>query len=68
MSGLNDGQGYVSQKYAADFFGVSLRTIERLIRTGELPVIKVLRSIRIPATALQDYINRHTLKAKEWTL
>lgn len=68
MSGLNDGQGYVSQKYAADFFGVSLRTIERLIRTGELPVIKVIRSTRIPASALQDYANRQRLRVKEWKL
>lgn len=68
MLGQNDGQGYVSKQYAADFFGVSLRTIERLICEGELPIIKVIRSTRIPAAALHDFAARQVLKIKEWSL
>jgi len=68
MSGLNDGQGYVSKQYAADFFGVSLRTIDRLVFEGQLPVIKIIRSIRIPTAALHDFAARQALKTKEWSL
>ena len=67
MSGLED-QGLVTKKFAARFLAVSIRTIDRLVSEGELCAVKVIRSTRIPAAALQDYINRHTLKPKEWTL
>lgn len=68
MSGLNDGQGYVSQQYAAEYLGVSLRTIERLIRMGELPIIKVIRSTRIPRSALHDFAERQGQKIRKWVL
>lgn len=68
MSGQYDHPGYLSKEDVARFLSVSIRTIERLISSGQLPVVQVIRSIRIPATAMHDYINRHTLKSKEWSL
>ena len=40
----------------ANFFGVSLSTIHRLIRTGEIETIHVGRSVRITEEAVKKFI------------
>lgn len=41
---------------------VCTRTVRRMIACGELPAIRLgHRTVRIPATALDDYISRHTI-------
>lgn len=35
-----------------------------LVATGELPAIRIGRSIRIPAGPLHDWINRNTVRNK----
>ncbi|VGO21720.1 helix-turn-helix domain-containing protein [Pontiella sulfatireligans] len=49
---------------AADILGVSKRTVDRLIACGELPVVKINRSTRIPLAEIQAYIERNTFKNK----
>ena len=67
MLGLDENQGLVTKKQAARFLAVSIRTIERLICSGELVAVKVMRSTRITVESLRDYKNRHMLKVKEWS-
>jgi len=41
---------------AADLLGVSAATVRRLVRDGEIPSVRVGRSIRIRETALEDWV------------
>ena len=43
----------------ANYFGVSLSTIHRLIRTGEIETIHVGRSVRITDEAVKKFIISH---------
>lgn len=36
--------------------GVSARTVRRLIARGALPMVRVGRCVRVPASAVQDYV------------
>jgi excisionase family DNA binding protein len=45
---------------AGAILGVGRTTIYQLIQSGELKSVKIGRSRRIPAAALQDYINKLT--------
>ena len=40
----------------AEYFGVSLSTVIRLIRDGELDAIKIRRQVRISDKAIRDFI------------
>lgn len=40
----------------ADVMRVSKMTVYRLVHSGELPAIRVGRSFRVPAQAVQDYV------------
>ena len=42
----------------ADAMRVSTMTVYRLVHSGELPAIRVGRSFRIPAAAVDDYLGR----------
>jgi excisionase family DNA binding protein len=44
---------------AAQRMGVSVKTVRRLLRRGELDFVKVGRSIRIPVTDIAGYIDAH---------
>ena len=37
---------------------VSVRTVRRMIEAGELPVVRVRRSVRIPANALETWVEK----------
>lgn len=43
---------YVTISEAAERLALSTKTVRRLIARGELPALRIGRSIRIPATAL----------------
>jgi excisionase family DNA binding protein len=42
---------------AADLLGVSSDTVGRMIRSGELPVIRLRGSVRIPRAALEIWVD-----------
>ena len=47
-----------TRQQAADYFGVSLSTIQRLIKAQELEAIKVGRSVRISVKAIKAFMDR----------
>lgn len=47
---------------AAAALHLGRNTIYDLIRTGQLPAIRVGRAIRIPSTALHEWIDNNTQK------
>ena len=50
-----------TRQQAADYFGVSLSTIQRLINARELEGIKVGRSVRISDKAIKTFMDRKRL-------
>lgn len=44
---LEPGEKWVSIKTAAEHFEIGVRTVERLISAGEIPVLKIGRSTRV---------------------
>ncbi len=49
---------------AANLVGVHLRTVQQWVKNGDIaPVVQLgLRDVRIPATALQRFLDNRTLK------
>lgn len=46
-----------STQEVAEYFGVSLSTVIRLIRDGDLKAIKIRRQVRISEKAIRDFIS-----------
>lgn len=44
---------------AAEALGVSRTTFYSLLRSGEMPVVRIGRSVRVPVAALESYVNMH---------
>lgn len=54
----------LDKRTTADRLGISLRSVEQLIRNGELASVKIGRLRRIPAHALENFCKRsHKTKA-----
>lgn len=51
---------YITVREAATQIKVSKMTIYRLIEAGELPVLRIGRSMRIPAAAWDAYLDAHS--------
>lgn len=51
-------EGYLSPKNAASFLDVSRRTIDRMLKDGKLPSVKVEGARRIPKRALREYLEQ----------
>lgn len=54
----NNIDGLMNKFEAAECLNVSVRTVERLIERGLMPVVKVGRCVRIPALAIREYIDQ----------
>lgn len=48
-----------TQRQAAEFLGVSERTLRRMIHDRELESVKVRGRVMVTQRALLDYVNRH---------
>ncbi len=46
----------VTYATAAEMLEVSKITLERLVRSGEIPVVRIGRLVRIPVVALQEWV------------
>lgn len=54
------GDDMLTKRQAAHWLGVSVPTVGRLLASGELRGHRVgLRLVRIPKSAIVDYLNRH---------
>ena len=53
--GMATNTALLNRKDAGTLLAVSLRTIDELIQTGDLPVVRLGRSVRIRPSAL-DYL------------
>lgn len=49
----------------ADAMRVSNMTVYRILRSGELPAVRVGRSYRVPEEALEDYLATHTVSPEQ---
>lgn len=47
----------VSRKKGARSLGICLRTLEQLIRRGEIPVVRIGRRILLSPRALEEFAN-----------
>ncbi|MCG7871064.1 MAG: helix-turn-helix domain-containing protein [Candidatus Thiodiazotropha lotti] len=45
---------------AANILAISTRTVRRMLDRGDLPTVRVGRSIRIPTKALKDWVEQGT--------
>jgi excisionase family DNA binding protein len=55
---MTDGDPRLTDKQAADYAGVSARTIRRWRRTGELPFYRKGRTVRIRRSDLDKYLEQ----------
>ncbi len=51
-------EGYLSPNKAAEFLDVSRRTIDRMLKTGEIPSVKLNGARRIPKRALRERLDK----------
>jgi excisionase family DNA binding protein len=51
------GRILVSKAEAAELLGVSVRTVERLIAAGQLPLLHIERASRLRVTDIEAYVN-----------
>jgi excisionase family DNA binding protein len=58
-------ENWLTRKQAADRANVSLSTLKRWIKAGELDVIEIGRNIRITPAALDDLAHRRRIRATE---
>lgn len=49
----------VSPKDAAESLGLSERAFQRLLRTGELPVVRIGASVRVSVADLESWVTHH---------
>lgn len=56
---------YLTVKEVGGRLRVSRWSVGRLIKSGELEAVEVGGVIRIPESALSDFIQRHTVTARE---
>ncbi len=46
--------------------GLSVRTVRRMLARGELPTVKVGRTVKIPASAVREWVGRNMASADAW--
>ena len=61
---MKEVEKHYRTREAASILGVHLRTIQQWVKSGEIaPVVQLgLRDVRIPATALQTFLDHRTLR------
>lgn len=54
------------QSEAAELLGISADTVKRMIRAGEIPVVRLRGSVRIPRKALEQLVDDLTERVEGW--
>jgi excisionase family DNA binding protein len=60
LAPLGPGDRLLSPRQAAELFGVSLRTIRRLVTSGELRCVRVGRLVRFHPGDVSRWLSAHT--------
>jgi excisionase family DNA binding protein len=58
-------QGAIGKKAAAAYLGIGLRTLERLIDRGEIPIIKLERRVLIRKVALDEFLKTREYRRRD---
>lgn len=61
MSDATARPSFLTVAEVADAMRVSRMTVYRLVHAGEMPAIRVGKSFRVPASALEQYLAQATL-------
>ena len=61
MSDATARPSFLTVAEVADAMRVSRMTVYRLVHAGEMPAIRVGKSFRVPASALEQYLVQATL-------
>jgi len=61
MSDAAARPSFLTVAEVADAMRVSRMTVYRLVHAGEMPAIRVGKSFRVPAAALEEYLARAAL-------
>jgi excisionase family DNA binding protein len=64
MADMMDSVKYYSSTEVAEMLGVSTATIYRLTRSGKMPSLKLTRSVRISAKALDRWLKNQQRAAQ----
>ena len=54
---------FLTVQEVADLMRVSTMTVYRIIKSGELPAVRVGRSFRVPEKAVHDYLRSAYIEA-----
>jgi len=54
----------VSKRHAAEALGICVRTLEKLIAGGKLPVVRIGRRILVPAAALERFARPRAIQQR----
>ncbi|TCK22361.1 helix-turn-helix domain-containing protein [Pseudonocardia endophytica] len=54
---MSENERFRTVSEVADTMRVSPMTVYRLVKSGELAAVRVGRSVRIPARAVEDYLH-----------
>ena len=57
----SDTGSLLTAQQVARRFALSPRSVRRLIDSGDLPVVRIGRSVRIKTAALDAFIEKHTV-------
>ena len=52
---------------AAALLGIGRSKLYELLAAGELPIVRIGRSVRVPAAALEQWVERRTVLGNGWT-
>ena len=57
-------RGYATKKQVAEYLGMSVRTVERLMGSGpnDLPFCKINKTVRFKWKAVEDFMERHSVR------
>jgi excisionase family DNA binding protein len=55
-------KSFLSRREAADYLGVSLSTIDRLLRVGAIPFVRIRGRVCVPKDRIDGWV--HGLEAK----
>ncbi len=62
MSDATARPAFLTVAEVADAMRVSRMTVYRLVHSGEMPAIRVGKSYRVPASALEQYLEQATIE------